>query len=86
MTKQATLYRMVLPEHVCPYGGRAKAMLEDAGYAVDDRLLTSRDQVDAFKAEHDLTTTPLVIIDDQPIGGSEELAAFLSEQGANAEG
>ena len=33
MTKQATLYRMVLPEHVCPYGEHAKAMLEEAGYA-----------------------------------------------------
>jgi glutaredoxin 3 len=79
MSKQATLYRMVLPDHVCPYGERAKAMLEDAGFEVDDRLLTSREEVDTFKADHELTTTPLIVIDGEPIGGSQELATFLSE-------
>ena len=33
----AILYRMVLPDHVCPFGVRAKEMLEGAGVAVDDR-------------------------------------------------
>ena len=77
MSKQATLYRMVLPDHVCPYGERAKALLEERGYAVDDRLLESREEVDSFKAEHGLSTTPLVVIDGEPIGGSEELESFL---------
>jgi glutaredoxin 3 len=82
MTKRATLYRMVLPDHVCPFGERAKAMLEEAGYDVDDRLLTSREEVDAFKDEHALATTPLIVIDDQPIPGSEALAVFLHDQSA----
>lgn len=85
MSKQATLYRMVLPDHVCPYGERAKALLEEHGYAVDDRLLTSREEVDSFKSERGLSTTPLVIIDGQAVGGSEELEAFLGE-GAEATG
>lgn len=71
------LYRMVLPDHVCPYGLLAKRMLEDAGLPFEDRLLTSRDEVDAFKAEHNVATTPQVFIDGDRIGGSEELARFL---------
>ena len=86
MSKEATLYRMVLPDHVCPYGERAKALLEERGYAVDDRLLTSRAEVDSFKAEHGLSTTPLVVIDGQAVGGSEELAAYLGQDAKAAGG
>lgn len=71
------LHRMVLPDHVCPYGLLAKRMLDDAGLAFDDHLLTSREEVDAFKAEHEVPTTPQVFIDGERIGGSEELARFL---------
>ena len=75
--KQATLYRMVLPDHTCPFGVRAKQMLEDAGFAVDDRLLSSREEVDAFKAEHEVATTPQVFIDGERVGGSDELRLYL---------
>lgn len=74
---EAVLYRMVLPDHVCPYGLLAKRMLEDSGIEFQDRHLTSREEVDAFKAEHDVATTPLVFIDGEPVGGSEELARYL---------
>ena len=76
--RSAVLYRMVLPDHTCPFGVRAKSMLEESGYSVDDRVLASRDEVDAFKAEHGVETTPLVFIDNEPIGGSKELQAFLA--------
>ena len=72
MAMQATLYRMVLPDHTCPFGVRAKELLEKGGYEVEDNLLTSREQVDAFKAEHKLTTTPLVVIDGEQVGGSDD--------------
>ena len=74
----ATLYRMVLPEHTCPFGVRAKQMLEQAGFAVDDRLLQSRDEVDAFKAEHGVATTPQIFIDGERIGGSDDLERYLA--------
>ena len=82
--KRATLHRMVLPDHICPYGVRAKALLEDAGFAVDDRVLGSREEVDAFMAEHGVETTPLIFIDGQRIGGSAELERYLAEQPAGA--
>ncbi len=75
---------MVLPDHICPYGERAKALLEEAGYEVDDRLLTSREEVEAFKAEHGLDTTPLVFIDGKRIGGSADLERYLAEEKAQA--
>jgi glutaredoxin len=75
--RTATLYRMKLPTHECPYGLLAKRMLEDAGFSINDCLLTSREQVDAFKDEHGISTTPLIFIDGEKIGGSEQLAAYL---------
>lgn len=73
MTKQATLHRMVMPGHTCPYGLKAKHLLESRGFAVDDRWLTTREQVDAFKAEHDVKTTPQTLIDGVRIGGYDDL-------------
>jgi glutaredoxin len=77
--RSAILYRMVLPDHTCPYGVRAKALLEERGFAVDDRILGSRDEVDAFKAEQGVETTPQIFIDGERIGGSEELADYPAE-------
>ncbi len=82
--KTATLHRMVLPDHTCPYGVRAKEMLEEAGFEVDDQVLSSREEVEAFKSEHGVSTTPLIFIDGEPIGGSTELETYLAAQDANA--
>jgi Glutaredoxin and related proteins len=75
--RTATLYRMKLPTHECPYGLLARRMLEDAGYEIDEHLLTSREEVDAFQAEQGVSTTPQILIDGERIGGSEELAEYL---------
>lgn len=73
MAKQAILHRMVMPGHICPYGLKAKHLLERRGFAVDDRWLTTREQVDAFKAEHGVETTPQTFIDGVRIGGHDDL-------------
>ena len=73
----ATLYSMVLPQHTCPFGVRAKQMLEAAGFTVEDRLLRSREEVDAFKAEQGVATTPQIFIDGERIGGSDNLERYL---------
>lgn len=73
----AVLYRMVLPEHECPFGRRAKQLLEEANFEIEEHILSSREEVDAFKAKHGVTTTPLVWVDGKRIGGSEEVAKFL---------
>jgi glutaredoxin len=68
---------MKLPTHECPYGLLARRMLEDAGFQIDEHLLTSREEVDAFQSEQGVSTTPQVFIDGERIGGSDELADYL---------
>lgn len=77
IAKQAILYRMVMPEHVCPYGLKARDLLQRRGYAVDDRWLTTRAAVDALKAEHGVATTPQTFIDGARIGGYDDLRRFF---------
>jgi len=45
--RTATLYRMVMQEHLCPYGLKAKDLLQCEGFKVEDRWLTSREEIDA---------------------------------------
>jgi glutaredoxin 3 len=78
--RSATLYRMVLPDHTCPFGVRAKQLLEQHGYAVEDRVLASREEVDAFKSEQGVATTPIVFMGEERIGGSDELERYLLSQ------
>ncbi len=75
---EAILYRMILPDHTCPFGVRAKEMLEEAGFEVDDRILSSREEVDAFEEEQGVDTTPQVFIDGERIGGSDDLERYLA--------
>ena len=82
-TRAATLHRMVLPEHTCPFGLRAKQLLEDAGYEVDDQQLTSREEVEAFKEKEGVPTTPVTFIDGTRYATSEELAEFLESAPAS---
>ena len=70
--KAATLYRMVLPDHTCPFGVHAKELLEEAGFEVEDRILRTREEVDAFEQEQGVDATPQVFIDGDRIGGSDE--------------
>jgi glutaredoxin len=76
--RKATLYRMVLPDHVCPYGARAHALLEHAGFDIDEHILSTRMEVDAFLIEQNIETTPLVFIGSERIGGCEELERYLT--------
>ena len=80
-SRHAVLYRMVMDQHLCPYGLKSRDLLKRAGYTVDDRALRSREAVEAFKAEHAVKTTPQVFINGQRIGfgwagaGSEDVDA-----------
>ena len=64
---------MVMPGHTCPYGLKAKYLLERKGYRIDDQWLTTREETDAFKAKHDVKTTPQTFIDGVRIGGYDDL-------------
>ncbi|HEY9032004.1 MAG TPA: glutaredoxin family protein [Kangiella sp.] len=77
--KKAVLYRMVMDKHVCPYGLKAKDLLQREGYEVDDNWLTSRDETDEFKSKHDVSSTPQIFIEDERIGGYDALREHLGK-------
>ena len=77
--RRATLYRMVTPEHVCPWGLKARHLLRSQGYAVDDHALRTRAETDAFMAEHGVKTTPQVFLDGERIGGYDDLRRFFGK-------
>lgn len=79
--RTATLYRMVLDDHICPFGVRAKEMLERQGYQIDERILSTRAEVDAFESEQGVTTTPQIFIGGERIGGSDDLERYLASRG-----
>ena len=78
--KTAVVHRMVMPDHVCPYGLKAVDLLRREGYALDDRHLTSRAQTDAFKEEHGVRTTPQIFIGGQRIGGYDDLRRHFGKR------
>lgn len=77
--KSATLYRMVMEDHMCPYGLKSKDLLQRQGYSVNDQHLTSREAVDMFKADHGVNTTPQTFIGDIRIGGFDDLSAHFGK-------
>lgn len=86
MSKPAVLYRMSTPDHKCPFGLRSKDLLERKGYKVEDHTLTSREEIDKFKEKHNVETTPQTFIDDERIGGYEELRKFFNKGPAGQTG
>ena len=56
--KTAVLHRMVMPDHICPYGQKSLWLLRRKGYAVQDHHLKTRAETDAFKALHGVDTPP----------------------------
>ena len=74
---------MVMEQHVCPYGLKAKDLLRRQGFYVDDRWLTTREAVDVFKAEHQVKTTPQAFIDGERIGGYDDLRRHFGKRVAD---
>ncbi|WP_131782701.1 glutaredoxin family protein [Legionella gresilensis] len=80
---KATLYRMVMPKHTCPYGLKAKDLLQRHGYSVEDKWLTSREEVDEFKTKHDVKTTPQTFINGERVGGYDDLRSYFGKKVQN---
>ena len=54
-------------------------LLQREGFEVEDHPLRSREETDAFKAEHGVETTPQVFIGGDRIGGYEETLRYLGK-------
>lgn len=84
--RKAAVYRMVMDQHICPYGLKVIDLLKRKGYQLEDHWLTSRDEVDAFKSKYEVKTTPQAFIAGKRIGGYDDLRRNfgLSVTDANA--
>lgn len=77
--RTAVLYRMVMPDHLCPFGLKSKDLLERQGFTVKDHHLRTREETDAFLQEQGVETTPQTFIDGERIGGYEEVRAYFGK-------
>ncbi|MDA8585160.1 glutaredoxin [Rhodobacteraceae bacterium] len=77
---KAVLYRMELPNYSCRYGTAARDLLRREGFEIEEHILTTRRETDAFKDKHHITTTPLVFIDKVKIGGFTDLKKHIKAQ------
>jgi len=68
---------MATDQHLCPYGLKARNLLERRGFVIDDHKLTSRAETEAFKAEHHVETTPQAFIGGERIGGYSDLRRYF---------
>lgn len=83
--KRAELYRMVMPDHVCPYGIKSKWLLEREGYTVEDHPLRSRGETDAFMKRNGVETTPQTFIDGERVGGYDKLREHFGKTSQKAD-
>jgi len=81
--KVAKLYRMVMEDHLCPYGLKSKDLLERKGFEVEDHHLETREKTEAFKQEHGVDTTPQTWIDGERVGGYDALREHFGEEVKN---
>ncbi|PZU07594.1 glutaredoxin [Sphingomonas sp.] len=77
--KQAVIYRMTIGKSMCPHGRKALHLLRSSGFEVEDHRLLTREETDAFKAAHDVKSTPQIFIDGQRIGGNDDLRRHLGK-------
>lgn len=77
--KTAVLYRMVMDKHICPFGLKSRDLLKRKGFEVEDHHLTTREETDAFKAKHDVKTTPQTFINGKRIGGYDALKEYFGQ-------
>ena len=79
IVRTASIHRMVMEKHICPYGLKSKDLLERQGFTVEDHHLTTREETDAFKQKHDVETTPQTFIDSERIGGYDALRVYFGK-------
>ncbi|MFC5049858.1 glutaredoxin family protein [Rubritalea spongiae] len=77
MDKKATIYRMVTPDHLCPWGIKGLDLLKRHGFEVEDHHLSSEAENEAYKKEHEYDETPQVFVNGEHLGGYDDLRNHL---------
>ena len=75
--EKVKLYRISTSDHECPWGLRAINLLNEQGIEFEDHKLHSKEDIDNFKAKHNVKTTPQIFFGEERIGGYTDLAERL---------
>lgn len=78
--KSATIYRMVMPDHVCPYGIKTLDLLERKGFDVNDVHLETDEETAAFREKWDVETTPQTFIGGQFVGTLDDVREYVGNR------
>lgn len=70
---------MVTPDHLCPWGVKAKDLLRRSGYAVEDRHLKTKQANEDYKRENGFDETPQIFLGGERLGGYDDLRKFLGK-------
>ncbi|WP_411844974.1 MauE/DoxX family redox-associated membrane protein [Roseibacillus persicicus] len=84
--KNAKIMRMVTPDHLCPWGIKAKDLLKRNHFEIEDEHLESMEANKAFKEENGFDETPQIWIEGENIGGYEALRDYLGMKPEEQEG
>lgn len=63
----------------CPFCDRAKALLKNKGIEFEEKMLQTRDEINALKQRTGMMTVPQIFINEELIGGFSELSALDSK-------
>ncbi|MGE6328184.1 glutaredoxin domain-containing protein [Psychrobacter pacificensis] len=75
--QSAVIFRMVMLDHLCPFGLKSIDALKHAGYDIIDRHITTQDENTLVKETLGVKTTPQTFINGKRIGGNDDLQVFL---------
>jgi glutaredoxin len=75
----ATVYRLVTPEHECPYGLKTIDLLRRNGIEIDDRQLKTEEEATELRERLDVDTTPQTFVDGELIGTLDDVREYFGE-------
>ncbi|WP_294398818.1 glutaredoxin [Prosthecobacter sp.] len=77
MKTKASIYRMVTPTHLCPWGLKAFDLLKRHGFEIEDHHLKTEEENERYKKENGVDETPQVYIAGEYVGGYDALREHL---------
>lgn len=77
---------MVTPDHLCPWGIKARDLLERNGFEIEDEHLDSMEANKAYKKRAGYDETPQIFIEGKHIGGYDALREHLGLPAEGREG
>lgn len=69
---------MVTPDHLCPWGVKALDLLKRNGFDVTDHHIETMEANQQYKKDNDVEETPQIFIEDEHLGGYDELRRHLN--------